>query len=50
MDKDTKGYIKMDDRDYWTLVEMINKFKDENHTVHKKKSLKPNRLKPYFRK
>ncbi len=27
----------MDDRDYWTFVEMYNKFKDDNHTPKKNK-------------
>ena len=53
MKKDVNGYIQMDDRDYWTLVEMTNKFRDENHRPdkkNKKKSNTFNRFKPFFRR
>lgn len=40
MERDARGYVKMDDRDYATLVEMTNRFKDKYHTPKKDKKKK----------
>lgn len=35
MERDIYGRVVLDDKEYWTLVEMMNKFKDEYHSKKK---------------